>query len=149
MTNILVQDGKHVKYFCPMETERGQNQIGRWIQLQLDRREWRAADLSRRIGVPNGNISRWVNGRRVPDPASCDLLADVFGADVDYVLMLAGHRPPDFDDGVDPERAGLIASLRRVELTPDRAATLRALFEQWARRPVPDWPPEGRPRPQA
>lgn len=64
-----------------------------WLRRQLQRREMRQADLARRVGTSPGTVSSWVNGQRVPDPASCDRIADALGVDVDEVLMLAGHRP--------------------------------------------------------
>ncbi len=107
-----------------------------WLRQELRRRKWKQADLARRMNASTGAVSQWVNGIRVPLPESCERLADVLGADVDYVLALAGHRPTGRDDEADPERAALIASLLRAELTPERAAELRALFAAWARSPV-------------
>src|SRR5688572_29537673 len=74
--------------------------IGEWIRHQLAHRDWTAADLSRRLGVSSGRISEWSSGRYTPSPASCLRLAEVFVADPDQVLALAGHRavaPPPED----------------------------------------------------
>lgn len=48
-------------------------------------------------------MSAWINDRRRPDTASCDRIADVLFLDVDEVLAVAGHRPPDI--GIDPDSA--------------------------------------------
>lgn len=54
--------------------------FGRWLQRQLDRRQWSQADLVRAGGFSRSAVSEWVRGGRVPDPASCDLIADpVYG----------------------------------------------------------------------
>ncbi len=106
------------------------------MQRELDRREWRQADLARRINASTGAVSQWVTGVRVPSPESCDRLADVLGADLDHVLALAGHRPAALLYEPDAERAAIIAAVRRVDLTPERVAVLRTLLEVWAQHPV-------------
>ncbi len=107
--------------------------IGPWLQREMARREWNQSDLSRRVGSSTGVVNQWVHGVRVPSPESCERLADALGADLPYLLTLAGHMPPDVTGEPDPERAGLIAQLRRAELTPERIAILRTLFDVWAR----------------
>ncbi len=67
--------------------------FGEWLGLQLDRREWSGADLARRLGVANGNVSRWLRDERKPSSATVDRIADVLGIDVDIALTYAGHRP--------------------------------------------------------
>ncbi len=110
--------------------------IGPWLQRELDRREWRQVDLARRINGSTGMVSQWITGARMPSPESCDRLADVLGADLDHILALAGHRPAALLYEPDAERAAIIAAVRRVDLTPERVAVLRALLDVWARHPV-------------
>jgi transcriptional regulator with XRE-family HTH domain len=102
-----------------------------WLRAQLRRRGWNAAELARRLHVPSGTISRWMTGERQPSSRSCDLLADVLGADLDFVLTLAGHRPGPELDAPDDQRATLIALLERINLTPDRAAGLQGTLTSW------------------
>lgn len=64
-----------------------------WFQEQLKRRDLTQAAFARRSGIPQSTINTWWQGQRVPDPASCDLIADVLGLDLDLVLWQAGHRP--------------------------------------------------------
>lgn len=101
------------------------------MRSELRRREWSAADLARRLGTPAATVSRWLSAQRRPSPASCDRIADVFGADVDLVLTLAGHRAGI--EPVKPDDPGtrIMALLRRVNLTPDRAAGLEATLAAW------------------
>lgn len=104
--------------------------IGDWIRHELAHREWSAADLARRLGVSSGRISEWSSGRYTPSPASCLRLAEVFAADPDQVLALAGHRaaPPAPDDA----KARLIALIQRVEMTSTQIAGLEAMLTSWA-----------------
>jgi transcriptional regulator with XRE-family HTH domain len=121
-----------VKYSFRMEGEKADNRaFANWVRGQLRRRQWNDAELARRLGVPNGTVSRWMTGERRPNPQSCDRVADLLGADVDMVLTLAGHRPAPAPVDPQDERAGLIAMLNRVDLTPDRLAGLEATLLAW------------------
>lgn len=104
--------------------------IGAWIRNELAHRDWTAADLARRLGMSSGRISEWSSGRYTPSPASCLRLAEVFAADPDQVLALAGHRaaPPAPEDA----KARLIALIQRVEMTPTQIAGLEAMLTAWA-----------------
>ena len=96
-----------------------------WLQSQIDRREWTQSDFARRVGASTGLVSMWLAGKRVPSPASCDRIADVFGLPVDDVLTLAGHRPATEPIRPDDPRAELIGLVKRVRLTPERVWLLR------------------------
>jgi transcriptional regulator with XRE-family HTH domain len=115
-----------------MEASRWQHErFVEWLRGQLRRRGWNAAELARRLQVPSGTISRWMTGERQPSSRSCDLLADVLGVDLDFVLTLAGHRPGPEATGPDDQRAAIIALLERINLTPDRAAGLQGTLTSW------------------
>jgi transcriptional regulator with XRE-family HTH domain len=66
-----------------------------WFRRQLRLRDWSQAVFVRRTGVSSGTVSQWATGRRRPDPASCDLIAEAFAVPLDEVLRVAGHRPAD------------------------------------------------------
>lgn len=68
---------------------------------------------------------------RRPDTESCDLIADIFGVDVDLVLSLVGHRPVPITLRANDPQAEINALLGRVKLTPDRAAGLKATLGAW------------------
>ena len=104
--------------------------IATWIRRQLERREWSPADLTRHLGVGTGRVSEWLSGKRRPSPASCLKLADVFDADPDVVLALAGHRPPT--PSSDPWRE-VKALLDRARPEPDRVLGLEGLLRGWIR----------------
>lgn len=94
----------------------------RWLRDQLAARQWRQADLVRQLpGVPSGTVSRWVRGVQPPDPAYAVMLAEVFGADPDYVLALAERRVERVGD--DPDVRDIAATARL--LSPNGRRYLR------------------------
>ncbi len=104
-------------------------QFGPWLGRQLKRREWNQADLARAMNTSSGVVSNWIRGGRVPSPESCDRLADVFGADVDLVLTLAGHRPASLGFDPDDWASDIIGRAKRVDWEkPGRFATIDALM---------------------
>jgi transcriptional regulator with XRE-family HTH domain len=105
-----------------------------WMQNQLLRRQWNEADLTRRLQVSSGTVSRWMSGERRPSSLSCDLIADAFGVEPDLVLTLVGHRPATEALEPDDERSHLISLLKRVKLTPDRQIGLERTLEGWLER---------------
>jgi transcriptional regulator with XRE-family HTH domain len=102
-----------------------------WFQHQLRRREWSQSDAARKLGVSTGVISHWYNGKRLPEPRSCDLIADVFGVSVDLVLELAGHRPALTTLAPDSPAPMIAALAERVDWTPERAATVELILQNF------------------
>jgi len=105
--------------------------FGQWLQHQLDRREWTKAEFARRLGVANGDVSRWVRDERVPSPASIDRIADVLGVDVDLALTMAGHRPPDLHVDPDSATAQLMPLIEKIDwdTDPGRLEGVRMILE--------------------
>ena len=100
-----------------------------WMRRQMARREWTQADLARALGASSGRVSEWLNQKRTPDPESCDRIADVFGADADLVLTLAGHRPAPLDYDPDDWASDIIGRAKRVDWQkPGRFATIDTLL---------------------
>jgi transcriptional regulator with XRE-family HTH domain len=108
--------------------------LGTWLREQMRRRQWKQADLAREMGVSTGRVSEWVNGKQVPRTDSIDKIADVFGADVDLLLTLAGHRPAT--DPIDPndpiER--ICGMVRRLKPDAGQVETLEVLLATWLRQ---------------
>ncbi len=77
--------------------------FGQWLKGELARREWRPRDLARRMEASEGTISHWANDIRFPNPAAVRRIAAALGIDVDYLLTVAGHRPPN--SALDPTSA--------------------------------------------
>lgn len=97
----------------------------------MARRAWNSAQLARRMGVSSGRVSRWLNGIDRPSSASAIKLADVFGADPDDVLALAGHREPPEPLAPDDPKRRIIELVRRTALTPTQARGLEAMLRAW------------------
>jgi transcriptional regulator with XRE-family HTH domain len=76
------------------------NVFGRWLRQQLVRHQMSITTFASKIGVSHSSVSLWVEGKRVPNPKSCDKIADVLLVPLDEVLALAGHRPRDIGPDV-------------------------------------------------
>lgn len=105
--------------------------IGRWLQRELDSRDWLGADLARKIGSSNGTVSNWITGARKPNPETIQRIADVLNADVDYLLTLAGHRPADPYFDPDAPEARLLPYIRAVDWDrhPEQLETIVKILE--------------------
>lgn len=103
----------------------------KWLKRQLERREWRQVDLAKRADISTTSVSHYLNGNRIPDPVTCDRIADALGADRDLVLALAGHRPPV--DPIDPNDPAMVISgrARRVRWTRERLDSILALLDMY------------------
>ena len=107
----------------------GESALVPWLERQLAAREWRQADLARGLGISTGMVSNWLTGQRRVSPYYCERIAALFGADVDYLLALAGHRPMDLSTDPDDPVEQLVTKLRRVRLTEDRFDTLSDVLD--------------------
>ena len=137
MVTMIAPPGHSVKYFVRVDTDDyDPRPFLAWIRPQMARREWNGADLARRLGKPAGTVARWLRGERRPDPRSCDLLADVFNADVDELLSLVGHRPKDDRREPNGEYARFAAMLKKVDLA-SRGKGLESLLNAWIEEDKP------------
>ena len=103
-------------------------EFGHWLERQLLRREWNAADLARKLGVGNSTVTMWIRGERVPNPESCRKVAEVFYLPLDDVLTIAGHRPRDLDVDPDAPAEQIAAMARRVAWTEERYELVREML---------------------
>jgi transcriptional regulator with XRE-family HTH domain len=99
----------------PLAEDRPLEGFNLWLHRQLRRRDWSPADLARRMDVNTGTVSRWLTGSRRPRPDACDKLADALGVDLDMVLTLAGHRPPDIEIDPDSATARLMPLIEKID----------------------------------
>ncbi|MFT4039698.1 MAG: helix-turn-helix transcriptional regulator [Thermomicrobiales bacterium] len=102
-----------------------------WIRKQMQRRDWSGADLARELDMSPSRVSDWINGKFVPNVQSARRLAEAFGADADDVLALAGHREPTAVIPADAPQARIIALVKRVKWTEDRARPLEKQLQEW------------------
>lgn len=107
----------------------GESALVPWLERQLAARDWRQADLARGLGISTGMVSNWLTGQRRVSPYYCERIAALFGADVDYLLALAGHRPMVLSTDPDDPTEQLITKLRRIRLTDDRFDTLSDVLD--------------------
>ena len=107
----------------------GESALVPWLERQLAAREWRQADLARGLGISTGMVSNWLTGQRRVSPYYCERIAALFGADVDYLLALAGHRPMVLSTDPDDPVEQLATKLRRIRLTEDRFDTLSDILD--------------------
>lgn len=103
------------------------NRFGDWLANQLRRRELSQADFSRTTGFGTGTISRWIANARVPDPDSCDRIADALHIDVETVLRKAGHLPEV--ESVDEFAEEIMALVKRIHWTAERVAIIRGSLQ--------------------
>lgn len=103
----------------------------------MARKDWSLSDLSRAIGSQPSVVSRWMMGS-TPNPESIALVAEALGLDYMRLMKLAGHVvvEPGEDDEADPRMLNLIAKLRQVPLTDERAKMLDGLMDTMLRTPI-------------
>ena len=81
------------------------------------------AELSRRMGLSDGQLSNIVNGA-VPGLKLCRQLAEYFNVSLEYMLYLAGHiDDPPSDYGLEIERIAHMVSRIGDESTRRRAVS--------------------------
>lgn len=64
-----------------------------WVVEELDKRNWRPADLAHKAGVSTGSLSNVLKGKRRAGPDICKAIAGAFGAPPEQVFRLAGLLP--------------------------------------------------------
>ncbi len=67
-------------------------QFGRWLENEIDRRDWKQADFAREGKFKPQNVSRWVKGTVQPSYDSARRIARTLGVSTDDVLVRTGHR---------------------------------------------------------
>lgn len=107
-----------------------------WFASELQLRDWTAADFARAANIQPGVVSHWMWGKRRPNPESADLIADVLGVDLDFILNLLGHRPmSERVDQRDP-RQRVIAMIKRLptdDRLEDRLSGIEGTLRGWSR----------------
>jgi transcriptional regulator with XRE-family HTH domain len=98
-----------------------------WLQEQLAERSITITELGRRMGTPGTVITRWMQGKNLPDPRNMTKLADVLQISYDEVWQAAGLRPAA-EPTIDPRRAALLRRIQDVALTPERIAAISGLL---------------------
>jgi len=50
--------------------------------------------LARETGISASTLSRWCEGKQVPSPESCRILAEYLSVSTEHIMALAGHLKP-------------------------------------------------------
>ena len=84
-------------------TIKDKNEVGAYIDLLLNERQWKQADLSKKLTelegrpVSRDNVCKWIAGERYPGIDHIYYLAQVFNVSIENILM-AGSQRENFDD---------------------------------------------------
>lgn len=89
-----------------------------WVNQQLTRKGWRAADAARAFGVDDSMVSKWRRGLAGPDPKSLRRIAESLDLPILTVLVAAGY--------LTAEEAGQIPP---AEVDPSEVPTMELLEE--------------------
>ena len=100
------------------------NDLQRWLLGQLNRRNLSPRAASLRAGLDHAAISRYLSGA-TPSPENCRKLASFFGAQISYVLDLAGHIEPLPEMTPFLERVGHLTE----ELTEEQQETILEMIQ--------------------
>ena len=64
-----------------------------FLKEVMRRRKRLPSQLAADLGVSHATVSRWLNGKDVPNTRSCQKLAEYSGVPVEKILSIAGHLP--------------------------------------------------------
>lgn len=84
-------------------TIKDKNEVGVYINFLLNERQWKQADLSKKLTeiegrpVSRDNVSKWIAGERYPGIDHIYYLAQVFNVSIENILMTGSQRD-NFDD---------------------------------------------------
>jgi len=92
--------------------------------------------LARESGVNVSTLSRWREGKQVPSPRSCKLLAAYLSVPVEHVLAMAGHLRPLHREDPDslPEFRQYARQKYPDDLDDDMIAMIEDLIQRRRRR---------------
>lgn len=99
-----------------------------WLELELNKRDWRLSDLARRAQLDTGSVSRILNSTRKPGPEVCLAIARALNYPPETVFRLAGLLPPD--PGTEPEEKEVLLLFRQLG-AEQRKLALQAM-RAWA-----------------
>ena len=66
-----------------------------WLQGEMDKRNWRKADLARASSISSAHITRIMKREQSPGPDTCNSIARAFKLPPITVFRAAGHLPPE------------------------------------------------------
>ncbi len=109
-----------------------ENRFPVWLRAELKRRAWTQRRLAQEMGINEGTVNQWAQGRR-PTPASLDAIAHALDVDPNRLLELTGQRDVDWAERDSDEKDQLISAIRATPLTPQQVATVEFVVRGMAR----------------
>jgi transcriptional regulator with XRE-family HTH domain len=70
---------------------RTNQKIGEWIKQQRLSRDMLQRELAGKLGIFQPDVSFYEHGRHIPDPGMCKKLAQLFAADIHFVMQLRSN----------------------------------------------------------
>jgi transcriptional regulator with XRE-family HTH domain len=67
------------------------NSFSTFIKEVMRRRKRKPSQLAADLGISHATISRWLSGDDIPNPSSCQKLANYSGTPVEKILSIVGH----------------------------------------------------------
>lgn len=61
--------------------------VGRRIRQARQRQGWTQTELARRMGVAEGQVNKWENGRVMPNPRNLERLGRTLGVPAETFLL--------------------------------------------------------------
>jgi len=121
----------HAVYGLSMPVDDGRTSFGIWLLDQLQDAEppWSYRAFAAKVGVHASTVGHWISGRALPESQHAIAVADAIGADRDWVLELAGHRPRVDVDQIIADR-GLAWAKRSERFTSAEIALVESLIDQ-------------------
>jgi transcriptional regulator with XRE-family HTH domain len=104
--------------------------FGRWLQREIDARDWNLSGLAHRMGLAHSSVHAWMRGKTRPSPVSIRKLARVLEVPLTDVHIALGDIPP-LDDLTDQQRrvVGLLLETDDPQLYRAVEALLLSLRE--------------------
>lgn len=65
-----------------------------WLNIELNKRNWRLSDLARAANLDTGSVSRILSGTRRPGPEVCLAIARALQLPPETIFRQAGLLPP-------------------------------------------------------
>jgi transcriptional regulator with XRE-family HTH domain len=114
---------------------RDRKPFAQWLRQWLARNRIKVSEFEQSIGAAHGMASHWLNARRSPSPRYIEKIAAYTGEDVDFLLTMAGYRPPGLEitDDADP-RVRIIAKVREIDWTDERIRYVEYLLDDFRSR---------------
>ncbi len=112
-----------------------ENLVG-YLRSLLRKREITPSRLAREVGVSHATVSRWLSGKDIPSPKSCERLAQYGGVRVEWLLSLASYLPALETAGADqwPEFREYARVKYAQELDEDLITMIEDLIERRRRK---------------